>query len=229
MGEQKSTTLNSRIRLRTDFADVWESNGDSFIPLDGEAVIYKYRTGSAPKLKLGDGIKALKQLPFISDYQNATQYTNGLMSAADKKKLNTYPATYVAPEIYVLPAATTSSMGGIIVGKNLNVDENGILSANAQTYNEATVSSAGLMSANDKLKLTGISANAEVNQNAFSSVTDGVTTIVADQKQDVLTFFAGEGISIALDATNDKITIGSTIEAITASKIDEIVGNSLNS
>ena len=161
-------------------------------------------------------------------YNVATQYTNGLMSSADKKKLNTYPDTYTAPETYVLPAATTSSMGGIIVGENLSIDASGVLSADAQEYGEATSSQAGLMSIGDKVKLNGIAEGAEVNQNAFTSITDGEVTIAADAKQDVLNFTAGEGISIVLDAVKDSITIGSTIEAISTTRIDEICGTTLN-
>lgn len=161
-------------------------------------------------------------------YNVATQYTNGLMSSADKKKLNTYPATYTAPETYVLPAATTSSMGGIIVGENLSIDASGVLSADAQEYGEATSSQAGLMSIGDKVKLNGIAEGAEVNQNTFTSITDGEVTIAADGKQDVLNFTAGEGISIVLDAVKDNITIGSTIEAISTTRIDEICGQQLN-
>lgn len=161
-------------------------------------------------------------------YNVATQYTNGLMSSADKKKLNTYPDTYTAPETYVLPAATTSSMGGIIVGENLSIDASGVLSADAQEYGEATSSQAGLMSIGDKVKLNGIAEGAEVNQNAFTSITDGEVTIAADAKQDVLNFTAGKGISIVLDAVKDSITIGSTIEAISTTRIDEICGTTLN-
>lgn len=161
-------------------------------------------------------------------YNVATQYTNGLMSSADKKKLNTYPDTYTAPETYVLPAATTSSMGGIIVGENLSIDASGVLSADAQEYGEATSSQAGLMSISDKIKLNEIAEGAEVNQNAFTSITDGEVTIAADAKQDVLNFTAGEGISIVLDAVKDSITIGSTIEAISTTRIDEICGTTLN-
>ncbi len=160
-------------------------------------------------------------------YNVATQYTNGLMSSADKKKLNTYPDTYTAPETYVLPAATTSSMGGIIVGENLSIDASGVLSADAQEYGEATSSQAGLMSIKDKIKLNGIAEGAEVNQNAFTSITDGKVTIAADAKQDVLNFTAGEGISIVLDAVRDNITISSALEAISNSKIDEIIGSKL--
>lgn len=56
-------------------------------------------------------------------------------------------------------------------------------------------------------KLNGISAGAEVNQNAFSKITVGATTIEADSKTDTLTL-VGSNVTITPDATNDKITIG---------------------
>lgn len=56
-------------------------------------------------------------------------------------------------------------------------------------------------------KLNGIAAGAEVNQNAFSKVTVGSTTIEADSKTDTLTL-VGSNVTITPDATNDKVTIG---------------------
>lgn len=50
-------------------------------------------------------------------------------------------------------------------------------------------------------------SNAEKNQNAFSNVVVGTTTIAADTATDSLTIAAGTGISVAGDATNDKVTI----------------------
>ena len=50
-------------------------------------------------------------------------------------------------------------------------------------------------------------ANAEVNQNAFSNVAVGNTTIAADSKTDTLTFAAGRNITLTPDANNDKITV----------------------
>lgn len=64
---------------------------------------------------------------------------------------------------------------------------------------------------NAKLKkISGIAAGAEVNQNAFSNVAVGSTTIVADGKTDTLTIAAGDNITLIPDATNDKITIAAT-------------------
>lgn len=62
----------------------------------------------------------------------------------------------------------------------------------------------------EKTKLSGIAAGAEVNQNAFSNVVIGSTTISADSKTDTLTLVAGNNVTITPDATNDKITIAAT-------------------
>ena len=59
-------------------------------------------------------------------------------------------------------------------------------------------------------KLSGIEANAEVNQDAFSKVTVGSTTIKADNKTDELIIEAGSNITLTPDAANDKITIATT-------------------
>lgn len=75
------------------------------------------------------------------------------------------------------------------------------------SHNAASTSAAGFMSKDDKTKLNGIATGAEVNQNAFSNVVVGSTTISADSKTDSLTIAAGTGISVSGDATNDKVTI----------------------
>lgn len=62
----------------------------------------------------------------------------------------------------------------------------------------------------EKSKLSGIATGAQVNQNAFSNVVIGSTTISADTTTDTLTLVAGSNITITPDATNDKITIAST-------------------
>ena len=49
-----------------------------------------------------------------------------------------------------------------------------------------------------------------VNQNAFSNVVVGSTTIAADSATDTLTLVAGSNVVLTTDATNDKITIATT-------------------
>ncbi len=67
----------------------------------------------------------------------------------------------------------------------------------------------------EKNKLNGVAAGAEVNQNAFSNVAVGQTTISADQKTDTLTL-AGSNVTLTPDSSNDKLTIGITKENVTA-------------
>ena len=62
----------------------------------------------------------------------------------------------------------------------------------------------------EKNKLSGIAAKAEVNQNAFSNIVVGSTTVAADSKTDTLTLVAGTNVTLTPDATNDKITIAAT-------------------
>ena len=73
--------------------------------------------------------------------------------------------------------------------------------------NLATTTRDGLMARSDKSKLDTITASAEPNQNAFSNIVVGSTTITADQKTDTLTIAAGSNITLTPDAANDKITI----------------------
>ena len=58
-------------------------------------------------------------------YSTATQSANGLMSAADKKKLDGIAA---GANSYTLPTASASTLGGIKVGTNLSIS-NGVLSS----------------------------------------------------------------------------------------------------
>ena len=89
------------------------------------------------------------------------------------------------------------------------------LTDNDTTYSEATEDAAGLMSTEDKKKLDGITSGAEVNQNAFSNVIVGSTTISSDSKTDSL-ILAGSNVTITPDATNDKVTIGITKDNVTS-------------
>ena len=66
----------------------------------------------------------------------------------------------------------------------------------------------------EKTKLSGIASGAEVNQNAFSNVKVGSTTIAADGKTDTLELAAGSNVTLTPDATNDKVTIAVTTGAI---------------
>lgn len=73
---------------------------------------------------------------------------------------------------------------------------------------KATTSQDGLMSKEDKATLDGlVSTGGEPNQNAFSNIKVGNTTIEADAKTDTLELVAGSNVTLTPDASGDKVTI----------------------
>ena len=173
--------------------------------LDGSGWVY-YRTPAEIKSDIGaDAV--------------VTTSSDGLMSVADKKKLDGIDTG--ANKITVdasLSSTSTNPVQNKVVNSaisNLNtlVGDTSVSTqiTNAVANKVDKVSGKGL-SANDyttteKNKLAGISENAEVNQNAFSNVAVGSTTISADSKTDTLTLVAGNNVTLTPDSTNDKITI----------------------
>lgn len=127
----------------------------------------------------------------------ATVATSG--SYNDLSNKPTIPTSLPTPNSLTFTGATTGTWNGS-AAKTVNIP----------TYSNASTSSAGLMSASDKSKLNGIVSGAEVNQNAFSNVVVGNTTIAADSKTDTLTLTAGSNITLTPNATNDSITISAS-------------------
>lgn len=127
----------------------------------------------------------------------ATVATSG--SYNDLSNKPTIPTSLPTPNSLTFTGATTGTWNGS-AAKTVNIP----------TYSDASTSSAGLMSTSDKSKLNGIASGAEVNQNAFSNVVVGSTTIAADSKTDTLTLTAGSNITLTPNATNDSITISAS-------------------
>lgn len=76
------------------------------------------------------------------------------------------------------------------------------------TYSTVTASAAGLMSPAQADKLAGISAGAEVNQNALASVkVNGGAAFAAAAKQDTLDLYAGANVTLAWDARAKRVTV----------------------
>ena len=101
-------------------------------------------------------------------------------------------------------------------GSALTPDSNKVVTIPNAVASDTTGATNGLLSADDKKKLNGIADGAEVNQNAFSNVKVGSTTVAADSKTDTLELVASGATTITPDATNDKITISSTDQSVTA-------------
>lgn len=86
----------------------------------------------------------------------------------------------------------------------------------------ATTASSGLMSSTDKATLDGIvSTGGEPNQNAFSYVKVGSSTVAADSKTDTLELVAGSNITLTPDTSNDKVTIEAAASTF-SKKIDGV-------
>ncbi|MCX2725992.1 hypothetical protein OO015_00525 [Thermomicrobium sp. 4228-Ro] len=97
------------------------------------------------------------------------------------------------------------------------------------THANATTTAAGFMSASDKSKLDGIQAGAEVNQNAFSNVAVGATTIAASSKTDTLQLSAGTNINLSANTSTKTVTIAVNASGLNADLVDGYhAGNASN-
>lgn len=86
-----------------------------------------------------------------------------------------------------------------------------------------------IMTSAERTKLSGITAGAEANQNAYAKVKVGATTLAASAKQDTLTIEAGEGVTLTVDETNKKVTLSETyIDSCVVSSLDDVPSNLRN-
>lgn len=184
-------------------------------------------------------------------YNAATQSAAGLMSAADKTKLDGIATG--ANKITVDTALSSTSTNPVqnkavntaISNLNTLVGNTAVSTQIANAINGVTLSSLGVTATAAELnKLDGVTAtttelnyvdgvtsniqtqlNAKsdsghthseyVNQNAFSNVKVGSTTVAADTATDTLTL-AGSNVTLTPDTTNDKVTIGITKDNVVA-------------
>lgn len=82
-----------------------------------------------------------------------------------------------------------------------------------------------------KLKLDGIQAQAEVNQNAFSSIKVGGSTGDADSKTATFEIVSGSNIIASIDPLTNKVTLSATgdISTLAVQSILDDIGNYYNS
>lgn len=106
--------------------------------------------------------------------------------------------------------ATTAFVANAITAANIPTKTSDLTNDSNFVSDASYVHTDSNFTADEKTKLSNIAAGAEVNQNAFSNVKVGSTTVTADSKTDTLELVAGSNITITPDATNDKITIAAT-------------------
>lgn len=107
-----------------------------------------------------------------------------------------------------LNAQVASKQDKLTAGTNITIGGSAI-SAKDTTYNDATQSAHGLMTAADKKKLAGIAAGAEVNQNAFSTIATGSARYAATAKQSAFLIDGDSGTSVSLDTKTGRLTVSS--------------------
>lgn len=178
-----------------------KSGGTSsqFLKADGSVDSTSYGTyskpsGGIPKTDLASAVQTS-----LGKADTALQsFTETDPTVPSWAKASTKP-TYTASEVGALPATTSipSKTSDLTNDSNFPSDANYVHTDNNYTTTE-------------KNKLNGIAAGAEVNQNAFSNVKVGSTTVAADSKTDTLELVAGSNITLTPDATNDKVTIAAT-------------------
>lgn len=151
--------------------------------------------GSNPTTLAGYGITdaATKS----HDHNNATTSTAGFMSASDKTALDEVVAL-------VGDESVAAQIGDAVDALEVKIAAK---SDSAHTHDDRYYTESEVDTKLSGKSNTDHTHSAYVNQNAFSKVTVGSTTIEADSTTDTLTLVAGSNITLTPDASGDKVTI----------------------
>lgn len=170
-----------------------------------------YDSAGTAKTKADEALASAKTYTDtkISNMVGSSSVSSQISSAVDGLATETYVDNKVAGIVNSAPE-TLDTLNELATA--LGNDPNFATTVATQIGTKVDKVSGKGLSTNDyttteKNKLSGIASGAEVNQNAFSNVTIGATTIAADSKTDTLTLDAGNNIILTPNATEDKITI----------------------
>lgn len=265
---QKATTATDGLMSKEDKAklDGITDSEDYVLPTASSSTLGGIKTGYSDNdkkygVKVDTYGKAYVEVPWNdtnTTYENATTSQDGLMSKEDKTKLDSLNQT----EEYELPVASNSTLGGIKTGYSttakkyaLQLDENNNAYVNVPwtdtntTYTNATSSTAGLMSTEDKNKLDGIEDSA-TNVQWQSKLQEGVnigTITINGEPTEVYAPTSGESVTdgnttytfangtdgsftvTPSDGVAQKVTIGKPSTAGTADVANSIEWNNIQS
>ncbi len=164
----------------------------------------------------------------------ATTENNGLMSAIDKAKLDGVEQN---ANNYVLPTASETVVGGVMVGENLTITD-GMLAAKDTTYEAATTTVGGLMSAADKFKLDGIAEGAnnitvdtEISDSSINPVQNKVVKSYVDTKVAGIVESAPETLNTLNElaaALGDDPNFATTVATQSGTTVDKVDGKGLS-
>lgn len=162
-----STTLNSRLLVCTKTTAQWaESSNANLVPMKGEICI-EMTTSGIPKFKVGDGTNKWSDLPYAT--LTPTEIANLISSTA-----------------YELPKATSTTLGGVIVGTNIDVGTDGKIS-----IKDGTTGQKGVVKLSDSTTSTSsdTAATSKAVASAMAKADQGVTDAatakgIADQAKE---------------------------------------------
>lgn len=222
--------IESRIVHKHDTESNW-SKATTFIPKQGEIIIYDIDSNhSYERFKIGDGITKVNNLPFadankVDKVSGKSLSTNDYTTAEKNKLAGIAEGANKTIVDSALSSTSTDPVQNKVVNAAIN-DLNTLIgdTAVATQISNAVASKADVSHTHDDryyteseidTKLSGKSDTSHthstyVNQNAFSNIKVGNTTVAADTTTDTVTLVAGNNITITPDATNDKITIAAT-------------------
>lgn len=222
--------IKSRIVHKHDTELNW-SKATNFIPKQGEIIIYDIDSNhSYERIKIGDGATKVNNLPFadankVDKISGKSLSTNDYTTAEKNKLAGIAEGANKTIVDSALSSTSTDPVQNKVVNAAIN-DLNTLVgdTAVATQISNAVASKADVSHTHDDryyteseidTKLSGKSDTSHthstyVNQNAFSNIKVGNTTVAADTTTDTVTLVAGNNITITPDATNDKITIAAT-------------------
>lgn len=184
----------------------------NYLNKDGVAYLWEKIKGKFVQKETGKGLST-------NDY--TTEEKTKLAGIEAKAQVNVLEGIQVAGgtitptnKIANVPAvqgATASAAGKAgVAPAPATGQQNYYLAGDGTWHSTATTAQIGLMSADDKSKLNNIAAGAEVNQNAFSTIKVGTTTVTAETATDTLNLTGRGSVSITANASTDTITISGT-------------------
>lgn len=222
--------IKSRIVHKHDIESNW-NKATNFIPKQGEIIIYDIDSNHTyERIKIGDGTTKVNNLPFadankVDKVSGKGLSTNDYTTAEKNKLAGIAEGANKTIVDSALSSTSTDPVQNKVVNAAIN-DLNTLVgdTAVATQISNAVASKADVSHTHDDryyteseidTKLSGKSDTSHthstyVNQNAFSNIKVGNTTVAADTTTDTVTLVAGNNITITPDATNDQITIAAT-------------------
>ena len=204
----KIKNINTRIQLKNDTEAHWNAAGpkpntDGFIPLLGEAIVYMGESGHGPRIKIGDGVTNVVDLPFLED--NDTVYT-----ASDGIKIT---AENVIQHINHLDAFP-SEIGFYKIKYDGQGHINGATTVSKQDILDLLQMTPG------KINSVQITATAPLISSNSAINTTNLTTDISFSSQEKNKVFAGPTQS-ASGSPSFRLLIADDIPNLPASKITE--------